>query len=243
MGVCMDQLLNQAAKMRYMFGGKARLPIVVRSACGGGLRAAAQHSQCLEAMFSHIPGLKVVMPSTPADAKGLLKASIRDDNPVIFLEHKALYASKGPVPEEDFVTPLGKAEVKRSGRDVTLVATSMMVHKALSTANKLAQEGIEVEVVDPRTLVPLDKDTILNSVKKTGRAVIAHEAVKTGGFGGEVAAIIAEEAFDYLNAPIKRVAAPDTPVPFSPPMEDYFLPGEDGILQAVREICAGEATA
>ena len=243
MGVCMDQLLNQAAKMRYMFGGKARLPIVVRSACGGGLRAAAQHSQCLEAMFSHIPGLKVVMPSTPADAKGLLKASIRDDNPVIFLEHKALSASKGPVPEEDFVTPLGKAEVKRSGRDVTLVATSMMVHKALLAANKLAQEGIEVEVVDPRTLVPLDKDTILNSVKKTGRAVIAHEAVKTGGFGGEVAAIIAEEAFDYLNAPIKRVAAPDTPVPFSPPMEDYFLPGEADILQAVREICAGEATA
>lgn len=236
MAVCLDEFFNQAAKMRYMFGGKARVPMTLRTVCGAGLGAAAQHSQSLEAWFTHMPGVKVVMPSTPADAKGLLVSSIRDDNPVIFIEHKMLYGVSGPVPDGEYAIPLGQAEVKREGRDVTVVATSMMVHKALAAAEILGGEGIDIEVVDPRTLLPLDKETILKSVEKTGRLVIVHEAVKTGGFGGEIAAIVAEEGFDLLDAPIKRVAAPFAPVPFSPPLEAAFIPGEDNIIAAVKEI-------
>lgn len=235
--VCMDQLVNQAAKMRYMFGGKAKIPMTLRAPIGAGISAAAQHSQSLEAWLAHVPGLKVVMPSSPADHKGLLKASIRDDNPVIFLEHKVLYSVKGSEPEEeDYVIPLGKGDIKREGEDVTIVATSLMVYKALAAAEELAKEGISVEVVDPRTLVPLDKELILASVEKTGRLVVVHEAVKTGGFGGEIAAIVAEEAFDYLDAPIKRVAAHYVPIPFNTALEQFVVPGEQDIIAAVKEI-------
>ncbi len=235
-GVALDQLYNQAAKMKYMFGGKAKLPIVVRTTCGAGMRAAAQHSQCLEAWFMHVPGLKVVAPSTPYDAKGLLISSIRDDNPVVFLEHKMLYGIEGEVPEEPYTIPPGTADVKREGSDATVVATMMMVHKALSAAEKLAQDGISIEVIDPRTLSPLDMDTIINSVKKTHRLVVVHEEVKFAGSGAEIAASVAEEALDYLDAPIKRIGAPFTPVPFSPTLEDAFIPSEDDIISAVKEV-------
>ncbi|SFR00352.1 alpha-ketoacid dehydrogenase subunit beta [Desulfoscipio geothermicus] len=236
MTVCLDEFFNQAAKMRYMFGGKAKVPITLRTVCGAGLGAAAQHSQSLEAWFTHMPGVKVVMPSTPADAKGLLVSSIRDDNPVIFIEHKMLYGVSGEVPEGEYAIPLGQADIKREGKDVTVVATSLMVHRALAAAETLAAEGVELEVVDPRTLMPFDKETVLKSVEKTGRLVIVHEAVKTGGFGGEIAAIVAEEGFDSLDAPIKRVAAPFAPVPFSPPLEAAYVPGEEKIIEAVKEI-------
>ncbi len=235
-GVALDQLFNQAAKMKYMFGGKARLPIVVRTTCGAGMCAAAQHSQSLEAWFMHIPGLKVVAPSTPYDAKGLLISSIRDDNPVLFIEHKMLYGLEGDVPEEPYTIPIGAADVKREGKDVTVVATMAMVHKALEAADELAKEGIEVEVVDPRTLSPLDKETIINSVKKTHHLVVVHEAVKQAGPGAEIAAMVAEEAFDYLDAPIKRVAAPFTPVPFSPVLESAYIPTKENIISAVKEV-------
>jgi len=236
MGIAMDQIVNQMAKIRYMFGGKARAPVVIRTQQGTGRSSAAQHAQSLEAWFVHVPGLKVVQPSTPYDAKGLLKASIRDDNPVIFLEHKLLYAEKGPVPEEEYVIPLGKADVKRPGKDVTVVATSRMVLKALNAARDLEQEGIDIEVVDPRTLSPLDEGTILESVKKTGKLVVVHEAVRRCGFGAEVAATVAEKAFDYLDAPIKRVTALDTPMPFNPKLEAFVVPDEDRIKRAVREL-------
>jgi pyruvate dehydrogenase E1 component beta subunit len=234
--VCMDQLVNQIAKFRYMFGGQYKVPMVIRTLAGGGLSAGPHHSQCLEAWFTHIPGIKVVMPSTPYDVKGLLKATIRDDNPVLFIEHKDLLRLNGDVPEEEYLIPLGKADIKRSGKDVTVVATSKMVHEALTAAEKLAEEGIELEVIDPRTLSPLDMETILTSVKKTGRLVVAHEAVKFCGFGAEIAAAIAEEAFDYLDAPIKRIGAPFTPVPFSPPLEKTYLVGSQQIIEAVKEI-------
>lgn len=236
MGVCMDELLNQAAKMRYMFGGKAKLPMVVRTPCGAGMSAAAQHSQSLEAWFTHIPGLKVVMPGTPADAKGLMEAAIRDDNPVIYIEHKQLLGVKGEVPEGEYLVPLGQADVKREGKDVTIVAWSWMLQRALAAAETLAAEGIQAEVVDPRTLVPFDKETVLKSVEKTGKLVIVHEAVRTGGFGGEIAAVVAEEGFDYLDAPIKRVTAPDTPIPFAPVLEAAYLPDEARIIKAVKEL-------
>lgn len=236
MGIAMDQIVNQMAKIRYMFGGKARAPVVIRTQQGTGRSSAAQHAQSLEAWFVHVPGLKVVQPSTPYDAKGLLKASIRDDNPVIFLEHKLLYAEKGPVPEEEYVIPLGKADVKRPGKDVTVVATSRMVLKALNAAKDLEQEGIDIEVVDPRTLSPLDEDTILESVKKTGKLVVVHEAVRRCGVGAEIAATVAEKAFDYLDAPIKRVTALDTPMPFNPKLEAFVVPDEDKIKRAVREL-------
>ena len=235
-GVALDQLYNQAAKMKYMFGGKAKLPITLRTTCGAGMGAAAQHSQCLEAWFMHIPGLKVVMPSTPYDAKGLLISAIRDDNPVVFLEHKMLYGTQGEVPEESYAIPLGKADIKREGKDITVVATSMMVGRALSAAEKLAGNGISLEVVDPRTLSPLDEETILNSVKKTHRLLIVHEEVKFAGSGAEIAAMVAEKAFDYLDAPIVRIGAPFTPVPFSPPLEQEFIPSEEKIIQAVKKM-------
>ncbi len=236
MAVCLDEVFNQAAKMRYMFGGRAKIPMTVRTVCGAGFGAAAQHSQSLEAWFTHIPGLKVVMPSTPADAKGLLISAIRDDNPVMFIEHKVLYGTSGPVPEGEYTIPLGKADIKREGKDVTIVATSMMVHKALAAAETLAAEGIEVEIVDPRTILPLDKDTILQSVAKTGKLVIVEEAVKFGGFGGEIAAIVAEEAFDLLDAPIKRIGAPFVPVPFSPVLENAYIPSAGSIVNTVKSL-------
>ena len=237
-GVALDQLYNQAGKMKYMFGGKAKIPMVMRTACGAGIGAAAQHSQCLEALFMHLPGLKVVMPSTPYDAKGLLIEAIRDDNPVVFLEHKMLYAMEGEVPEGAYTIPFGEADIKREGEDVTVVATANMVHTALGAAETLAAEGISLEVVDPRTLYPLDGETIFASVKKTHRLVILHEEVKFAGSGAEIAAQVAEEAFDYLDAPILRVAAPFCPVPFSPPLEKAYVPSEQQLIDAVRKVMA-----
>ncbi len=233
-GVALDQLFNQASKMRYMFGGKTTVPMVLRMPQGAGIGAAAQHSQSLEAWFMHIPGLKVVIPSTPYDAKGLLISAIRDNNPVVFLEHKLLYGVDGEVPEESYTIEFGKADIKREGTDVTVVATSKMVHSALEAAEILAKDGISLEVVDPRTVQPLDTDTILASVKKTHALVIAHEAVGFAGPGAEIAAQVAEKAFDYLDAPITRVAAPFCPVPFSPPLEQAFIPGAQDIVKAVR---------
>jgi len=232
--LAMDHLVNHAAKMRYMYGGKARVPMVVRAFFGAGTTAGCSHSQSLEAWAIHCPGLKVVMPSTPADAKGLLKTAIRDDDPVIFLEHRLLYAMRGRVPEGEYIIPLGEADVKREGRDVTVVAIGMMVHRAMEAAAELSKEGIEIEVLDPRSLLPLDCEALVRSIKKTGRILIAHEACKTGGIGGEIAAIAAKEAFGYLDAPIERVCAPDTPVPFSPPLERYYIPKKEDIVTAVR---------
>lgn len=238
--LAMEQLVNQAAKIRFMFGGKAKVPFVLRTPAGSGTGAAAQHSQSLENWFVHVPGLKVVMPSTPYDAKGLLIASIRDDNPVIFIEHKLLYKIKGPVPEEPYTIPLGTAEVKREGRDLTIIATSIMVQRSLEAAQQLAEEGIEVEVIDPRTLKPLDKEPLIRSVMKTGRVLIVHEACKTGGYGGELAAVIAEsEAFDYLDAPIIRLAGRDMPIPYNRTLEYHTVPQVENIVQAARDLARG----
>jgi len=235
-----EQLVNQAAKIRFMFGGKARVPFVLRTPAGSGTGAAAQHSQSLENWFVHVPGLKVVMPSTPYDVKGLLLASIRDDNPVIFVEHKLLYKTKGPVPEEPYTIPLGTAEVKREGRDLTIVATSIMVKRSLEAAEQLAQEGIEAEVVDPRTLKPLDEATIIRSVTKTGRVLIVHEACKTGGYGGELAAVIAgSEAFDYLDAPIVRLAGRDMPIPYNRTLEYHTVPQVETVVEAASQLARG----
>jgi pyruvate dehydrogenase E1 component beta subunit len=235
-GVAMDELLNQAAKMRYMFGGKAQLPMVVRLPAGAGFSAAAQHSQSLEAWLAHIPGIKVVTPATPADAKGLMIAAIRDNNPVMYIEQKALYGLKGEVPDGDYVVPIGKANVAREGSDISLITWGAMLGKCLEAADELAKNGKKAEVIDLRTITPLDKETILKSVTKTGRVVIVHEAVKTGGFAGEVAALIADEAFDALNGPIKRVTAPDTPVPFSPPLEAEWIPSTAKVLAAANSL-------
>ena len=234
LAVCMDQIVNQLAKMRYMFGGMYKLPVVIRTACGGGLNAGPQHSQCLEAWFAHVPGLKVVMPATPYDAKGLLKSAIRDDNPVLFIEHKALYASKGEIPEGEYLVPLGKAEVKRAGKDVTVVATSGMVHQALAAAKFLSGEGIDIEVIDVRTISPLDKEAVFASVEKTSRLVIAHEAVKAFGIGAEISAMVCEERIDRLSAPIIRVGAPFVPVPFN--LEKAYLPDLDDVVRAVKKV-------
>ncbi|PKR86314.1 alpha-ketoacid dehydrogenase subunit beta [Heyndrickxia camelliae] len=234
--IAMDNLVNQAAKLRYMYGGKGKVPMVLRTPAGSGTGAAAQHSQSLEAWVAHIPGLKVVQPSTAYDAKGLLKAAMDDDNPVIFYEHKLLYKTKGYVPEEQYSIPLGKADIKRKGKDVTIVATSIMVHKALEAAEVLEKEGIDIEIVDPRTLVPLDEETIIESVKKTGRVIVVHEAVKRGGFGGEIASVIAEsEAFDYLDAPIKRLGGLPIPIPYNPNLEKAAVPQVADIIAAVKE--------
>ncbi len=220
MACCMDQIVNQAAKMKYMFGGKMSVPMVVRTPAGAGLGAGPQHSQCLEVLFAHIPGLKVVMPSTPYDAKGLMISSIRDDNPVLFVENKMLYRVKGEVPEESYAIPIGKADVKRTGKDITIVATSHMVGTALKAAAELEKEGVDAEIIDPRTISPLDKGAILESVEKTGTLLVVHEAVRNFGFGAEVAAIVSEEGFDFLDAPIMRIGAPFMPVPFSKPAAD-----------------------
>ncbi len=235
-----EQIVNQAAKIRYMFGGRATVPFVLRTPAGSGTGAAAQHSQSLENWFIHIPGIKVVAPSTPYDAKGLLIASIRDDNPVLFIEHKLLYKDKGPVPEEPYTVPLGVAEVKRQGRDLTVIATSVMVGRSLEAAAQLAEEGIELEVVDPRTLKPLDAETLVHSVMKTGRVLIVHEACKTGGYGGELAAVIAEsEAFDYLDAPIVRLAGHDVPIPYNRNLERHAVPQVEDIVAAARRLAQG----
>ena len=232
----MDQIVNQAAKIRYMLGGRATVPLVIRGPQGGGIRLAAQHSQSLEAWFVHVPGLVVVAPSTPYDAKGLLATAIRDDNPVIFLEHKMLYPTKGPVPDGEYLIPFGEADVKRPGTDVTVVATQVMVQRALGAAQDLESDGISVEVIDPRTLVPLDEEAILESVRKTHRLVIVHEAVRRGGFGAEVAAIVTERALDELDAPIVRLGARNVPMPYNDRLEQATIPSREDIVAAVRSL-------
>ncbi|MBC8447433.1 MAG: alpha-ketoacid dehydrogenase subunit beta [Chloroflexi bacterium] len=234
--LAMDQIVNQAAKARYMFGGKARVPLVIRTQGGGGRGNAAQHSQSLEMWYVHIPGLIVIQPSTPYDAKGLLKSAIRDDNPVVFIEHKLLYNTTGSVPEEEYTIPIGVADVKRGGDDVTIVATSRMVLFALNAAEELARQGIGAEVIDPRTLKPLDTDTIIRSVKKTGRLVVVNEGHLTGGFTAEVAARVQREAFDWLDAPIVQVATEDVPLPYSGRLELEAIPSEWDIVNAALEV-------
>jgi len=234
--LAMDQIANQAAKIRYMFGGQAKCPLVIRTPFGAGVNIASHHSQSLEAWFMHVPGLHVAVPSTPYDAKGLLKSAIRGNNPVMFCEHKLLYPVEGDVPQEEYTVPFGKADVKKEGEDVTVLATLFMVHKALKASQELDKEGVSTEVVDPRTLTPLDRSSIIRSVKKTGRLVIVSEDCKTAGVSAEIAAMVAEEALDYLDAPIKRVAEPDTPIPFSPTLEQYVIPSEKAIVKAVKEV-------
>lgn len=235
--IAMDQIINQVAKLRYMFGGDIDVPIVIRSPGGGGRGAAAQHSQSLEAIFAHVPGLKVIMPSTPRDAKGLLKAAIRDNGPVIFIEHRMAYAMKGEVPQGDYTIPIGKGEIKREGRDVTIVATSLMVYRALVAADSLAKDGIEAEVVDPRSIYPLDIELIVESVKKTHKIVIVHEAPQRGGIGGEIASQVVDLAFDYLDAPPFRVGGLNVPMPYSLGLEKKVIPDAERIVNAAREVC------
>ena len=237
MTVCMDYLTNQAPKTRYMCGGQVqKLPMVVRAPSGGWIRAAGQHSQSLEGWFTQVPGLKVVMPATAYDAKGLLTASLRDNNPILYIEHKVLYGVAGPVPEEEYVIPLGQAEVKKEGTDVTLISYSLMLNKTLSVAEQLADQGISAEVVDLRTLNPLDHETIAQSVQKTHKAVVVQEAVEIAGVASQVVKSLMDSSFDYLDAPIKTVAAANTVIPFSPPLEDAMLPSEEKIVAAVKEI-------
>jgi pyruvate/2-oxoglutarate/acetoin dehydrogenase E1 component len=231
----MDQIYNQAAKFRYTFGGKPKVPIVIRTAMGGYISAGVHHSQCLESWFAHVPGLICVAPSTPYDVKALLKTAIRDDNPVLFFDHKLLYSIKGEVPAEEYLIPLGKAAIRRDGRDVTVIGYSYVLHKVLSVAEKLSDE-ISVEVIDIRTLTPLDEETIVTSVQKTHRAIVVHECWTHGGFGGEIIARIADNAFYYLDAPLKRVGAKHFPIPFAPELENYILPQEDDIEEAIRAV-------
>jgi acetoin:2,6-dichlorophenolindophenol oxidoreductase subunit beta len=231
-----DMIVNHAAKLRYLSGGKSTFPLVVRIKSGAGFGAGCQHSHNLEAWVAHCPGLKVVMPATSADAKGLLKSAIRDDNPVIFIEHMGLYFAPMSLPEDEYLTPLGKADIKRQGRDLTVVTWSGMLGVAMSAAEKLSREGIETEIVDLRTLTPLDKDTILASVEKTGRLIVLHEATRTGGFGGEIAAVVMEEGFASLKAPLRRVTGPDIPVPASPPLEKFYIPNDERLISAAKEI-------
>jgi len=236
LGCAGDQLINQVAKARYMSGGKARVPLTIRVTTGAPGAAAAQHSQSPEAWFMNVPGLKIVTPATPADAKGLLKSAIRGEDPVLFFEHKMLYAAKGEVPEGDYVIPFGQANVQRQGQQVTIIAIGGMLQHALAAADELAADGISCEVIDPRTLVPLDVPTLVASVRKTGRVIIAHEAHKRSGPGAEIAALLAEHALDYLDAPIKRVAAKNVPLPYAPALEQFVLPGKDDIVAAVKEV-------
>lgn len=235
-GTCMDQIFNQGAKLRYMFGGKARVPMVIRTQIGGGVSAAAQHSGCHYSVFTHMPGMKTVVPSTPADAKGLLLSAIRDDDLVIFFENKVLYGIKGEVPIGDEGIPLGKGDIKRAGDDVTVVAISRMVNQSLIAAKTLANEGVEIEVIDPRTLSPLDEDLILSSVEKTHRLVIVDEDNPRCSVAADIAAMVADKGFDLLDAPIKTVTAPHTPVPFSPPLELLYIPSPERIAETIREI-------
>ncbi len=231
-----DMIVNHAAKLRYLSGGKSAFPLVVRIKSGAGFGAGCQHAHNLEAWAAHCPGLKVVMPSTPADAKGLLKSAVRDENPVVFIEDMLLYFVPGPVPDGEYLVPIGKADIKRQGKDVTMVTWSKMLGVAMKAAEQLAQDGIELEVVDVRTLAPLDKETILASVRKTGRLVVLHEATRTGGFAGEISAIVIEEALTSLKAPLRRVTGPDIPVPTSPPLERFYIPNEEKLISAIREI-------
>ena len=230
----MDQIVNQAAKIHYMSGGKLKVPMVLRTTMGAARRSAAQHSQSLHVWLSHVPGLKVVLPSTPYDAKGLLKTAIRDDNPVVFIEDKMMFRMKGPVPSDDYTIPFGVADVKRVGTDVTIVATSSMVQTALGAARMLEDAGISAEVIDPRTISPLDRGTIIASVKKTSRAVVVDEGHLQYGVTAEIASMIADEAFYHLDAPVKRLGAMDVPVPFSPPLEDATVPTEEALVDVVR---------
>jgi pyruvate dehydrogenase E1 component beta subunit len=237
LGVCMDEIMNQAGKFRYMFGGQMQVPLVVRTCGGSTVYGAAHHSQCLESMLCHIPGIKVVMPATPADVKGLFKASLQDNNPVLFVEHKGLYNMKGPCPEDkNYFVPLGKADVVRKGKDVTIVTWSLMRFKCLEAAEKLAGEGVDCEVIDLRSLKPWDSELVFDSIKKTSKLVIVHEANKTCGLGAEIAATVAENCIDYLDAPIVRVAGPDTSVPFSPPLEEEFRVNADNVIAGVKSI-------
>lgn len=237
----LDQLGNQAAKIRYMFGGKASVPMVVRMPGGSGTGAAAQHSQSLETLLMHIPGLKVAMPSTPYDAKGLLLTAIRDPNPVCFVEQKLLYKSKGEVPDGEFTIPFGVADVKRQGKDLTVVTNGTMLLRTLAVVERLAQEGMDVEVIDPRTLVPLDQDTIINSVCKTGRLLVIHEACQTGGWAGEIiATVTGSRAFDYLDTPARRLAGKDCPIPYNRGLERAAVPQEEDIEAEIRAILKGE---
>src|SRR3984893_15973234 len=239
--VAMDQIVNQASKIHYMFGGQVSFPILYRAAVGGGTQLAAQHSQSPYSMFMNLAGLKMFLPSTPYDMKGLLKTAIRDNNPVISFESNRLMTRKGPVPEDDYTIPLGKADIKREGNDVTVVALAWLVHEAVAAAEELAAEGISIEVVDPRTLAPLDTEPIRNSVRKTGRLVIADEAGPTAGFAAEVAAIVAEDAatFAQLKAPVKRVCALQVPIPYSPVLEDYVFPDRQRLIAGIREVVGG----
>ncbi|MED4022058.1 MULTISPECIES: alpha-ketoacid dehydrogenase subunit beta [Priestia] len=235
-GCCLDQVLNQGAKFRYMFGGKAEVPVTIRTTHGAGFRAAAQHSQSLYALFTSIPGIKVVVPSTPYDAKGLLLAAIEDNDPVIFFEDKTLYNMKGEVPEGYYTIPLGKADVKREGTDLTIVAIGKQVNTALTAADQLSHKGIDVEVVDPRSLSPFDEETILSSVEKTNRLIVIDEANPRCSIATDIAALVADKGFDMLDAPIKRITAPHTPVPFSPPLEDIYLPTPQKVIAVVSEL-------
>jgi pyruvate/2-oxoglutarate/acetoin dehydrogenase E1 component len=237
--LAMEPLVNQAAKLRYMSGGQAQVPLVLRSNIGASGGKAAQHSQSLESWIMHVPGLKLVLPSTPYDAKGLLKTAIRDNNPVVFLEHKLLYFSKGQIPEEDYTIPFGCAAIRRLGRHVTAVATQAMLLKCLAAAEKLAADGIEIEVIDPRTLVPLDVETIVASVRRTNRLLICHEAVERCGWAGEVAMTVMESAFDFLDAPIVRICGSNLPVPYSSSLEDTAIPSEEDLISAVRHLLTG----
>ena len=232
---CMDGIVNQIAKMRYMFGSQYAVPIVIRTPAGAGLNAGPQHSQSLEAWFAHVPGLKIVMPGTPYDVKGLLKSAIRDDNPVIFVENKALHTLKGPIPEEEYLVPIGKADVKKEGTDVTVVATSRMVHESLKAAEILSQKNIDIEVIDLLSISPWDKDAIFTSVSKTHRLVIAHEAVKSFGVGAEISATIAEEIIEELDSPVVRVGAPSVPIPFTLVFEKAYLPDTEDIISAIKK--------
>jgi pyruvate dehydrogenase E1 component beta subunit len=233
----MDQMVNQAAKIHYMSGGKLKVPMVLRTTLGASRRSAAQHSQSLHALFSHIPGLKVVLPATPYDAKGLLKSAIRDDNPVAFFEDKMMYKTKGPVPESEYLIPLGVAAIKRPGKDITIVATSSMVYVALAAAGMLAPAGIEAEVIDPRTTFPLDKQTLIESAKKTGRAIVVDEGYGRYGVTAEIASVIAEGAFYYLEAPVRRMGAMDVPIPFSPALEDLTIPSAESLTAEAKKLC------
>jgi len=234
--ICLDQIATNAAKMRFMSGGKLKVPFVLRTQYSLGRMHGAQHSQFYPSIFFQVPGLKVVLPSTPYDAKGLLKASIRDDNPVVFVESGALYRTKGLVPEEEYLLPLGKCDIKRNGDDLTIVAVSRVVGEAMAAAAKLEEQGITAEVIDPRTIQPLDSNTIVESVKKTGRLIVASDDVKSGGIGSEIAAIVVEEAFDSLDAPILRVASADMPIPFSPPLEQAYMANAQKIMEAAKRL-------
>jgi pyruvate dehydrogenase E1 component beta subunit len=233
----MDQMVNQAAKIHYMSGGKLKVPMVLRTTMGATRRSAAQHSQSLHAWFSHVPGIKVVMPSTPYDAKGLLKSAIRDDNPVVFFEDKMMYQLKGEVPEEEYTIPLGVADIKREGSDTTIVPTSSMVQVSLAAADKLAEIGISAEIVDPRCMFPLDKETIIESAKKTSRAIVVDEGYERYGVTAEIASVIADGAFFYLDAPVKRMGAMDVPIPFSPALEDLTVPTPDTVFEMAKTLC------